>query len=300
MFDLHAATPFRDAVAHHLGLADEDVRATAGTTAANTAVIIHALKPGSNVVCERPYYAPMPHTAQGLGADVKFVDRDDDGGLDLGAMIDAMDDKTRLVLLTSPNNPTGAVTRSAPLVELAEAAEERGALVLVDQVYRELTDHALAAGLHPNLVSTGSLNKCWGAPGLRAGWAAGDAKVMDAVEEIHRTLSLGASSPGTRIGTALLGLAGPRRAAMEARLKSNHAVYAQWCGENDIESGAQGLTAFPKIDVKDTWEFAEAAIARGLLIIPGECFGRPGHVRIGLGIPTAQLKPALGALSSMW
>ncbi len=300
LFDLHAATAWRDAVAHHLGLPDEAVRATAGTTAANTAVIMHAFKPGCNVVCERPYYAPMPHTAQGLGAEVRFVDRDEDGQLDVEKVVAAMDDKTALVMLTSPNNPTGAVTRSAKLVELAKAAADVGALVLVDQVYRELTDHALAAGLHPALVSTGSLNKCWGAPGLRAGWAAGDAEVMAAVEEIHRTLSLGASSSGTRLGVALLGLAEPRRRALEVRLAKNHAIYTAWCSENSLEPALGILTAFPKVPVEDTWAFAEQALGDGLLLIPGECFGRGGHIRIGLGVPTAQLRPALDALSARW
>ncbi len=297
-FDLHAATDFRSAVATHLGLPDEDVRATAGTTAANTAVIAHAVTPGCNVVCERPYYAPLPHTAQGFGAELRFVDRDDDGGLDLEAMLNAMDAKTSLVLLTSPNNPTGAVTRSAALVELAEAAAAQDALVLVDQVYRELTDHALAAGLHPNLVSSGSLNKCWGAPGLRAGWVAGSEEVMESIEDIHRTLALGVSSAGARLGIAMLQQAEPRKAAMQRRLAKNHETYTQWCAENDLAPALGTLTAFPKVPVEDTWAFAEAALHDGLLIIPGEVFGRPGHVRVGLGIPSAQLRPALDALSS--
>ncbi len=299
-FDLHASTTFRDAVAHHLGLDDDAVRATAGTTAGNTATVVHALSPGGNVVCERPYYAPLPNAAQGFGAEVRFVDRGEDGALDMDAMVEAMDAKTQLVILTSPNNPTGSVTRSAPLVALAEAAAEHGALVLVDQVYRELTDHALAAGLHPNLVSTGSLNKCWGAPGLRAGWVAGDPEVVAAIDEIHRTLSLGASSPGTRLGTALLQRAPERRNALEARLKANHAIYEKWAGAHGLEPRTGMLTAFPQVPVEDTWAFAEQALESGLLTIPGECFGRPGRLRIGLGIPTAQLAPALEALAARW
>ncbi len=298
MFDLHVQTAYRDAVAGHLGVDADMVRPTAGTSAANTAVIAAALRPGSRVVTEMPSYAPLWQAAEGFGGRIEPVQRDAAGALDVDALIGAIDGETSLVLLTSPHNPTGDVASDAALLQIAEAAAEVGATVLVDQVYRELTDQSIAATLHPAIVSTGSLNKCWGAPGLRAGWAVGEPGRMGAIEEVHRILSLGPSSPGTRLGVALIAQRDERRRQLEARLAATHPIYEAWARTHGLDARHGALTAFPKLDV-DTRALHERAAGRGILLLPGEVFGRPGHVRIGLGIAPGPLQAGLDALGAL-
>lgn len=298
LFDLHAETTFRDAVAQHLGVRPDMVRPTAGTSAANTAVVAHAVRHGAKVLSERPTYAPLWQAAEGLGGVVKFVDRDAEGRLDAGAMADRIDDDTCLVLLTSPNNPSGDVVDTDGVHRIADAAAAHGALVLVDQVYRELTDHDVLGATHPAVVSTGSLNKCWGAPGLRAGWAVGDARVMADIEEVHRILSLGPSSPGTRLGTILLGLRDERWGQKLQRLAATHPIYEQWAAAHGLDPAHGELTAFPHVG-GDTRALAARALQDGILLLPGDVFGRPGHVRIGLGVAPEPLQAALDALSPL-
>lgn len=300
--DLHAQIPFRDALAARWDLSPERLRVAAGTTGANTAVLLALVRPGCNVVCERPCYAPLPHLARGLGAEVRFVDREPSEGwrLDPAAVAEAVDDDTALVLLASPNNPTGAVATDADLRTLGDAAAGVGARVLVDQVYRELTDHPVAARVHDACITTAGFNKAWGAPGLRTGWVAGTAADMERVEEVARLALLAPVPLGTRLGMALLAREDEARAALEARLAQTHAVYREWCLATDREAEAaapRGLTAFPS--VSDDGAVAEAGLRRGLLVIPGSGFGRPGHVRVGLGIEPAALAEGLRVLDEV-
>ncbi len=270
------------------------MRPTVGTSGANLAVL--AAHRDGRLVCERPYYAPLPHTATGLGMPVDFVDRDPGGRLDPEAVAAAIGPDTSLVALTSPNNPTGQAADADTLRHIAEAAEQHDAVVLVDQVYRELTDHVLGATVHERIISTAGLNKCWGAPGLRAGWMIGDPRRMETMEEVHRLLLLGPSSPGARLATALLPHAATRRAALEARLAANHGIYEHWADQRGIAPATGMLTAFPDLGT-DARAVAAAAAKQGILVLPGDVFGRPGHVRIGLGIPSDQLRAALAAFA---
>ena len=296
--DLHPGTALRDRLARRAGLPSEGTLVTAGTTAANLAVIAALAAPGRNVVCERPGYAPLAHVAQAFGAEVRFVDRDPDGWrLDPDAVAAACDGATVLVALTSPNNPTGVADRPADLVALAEAAADHDAHVLVDQVFRELTDHPVAATLHPALITTAGVNKCWGAPGIRIGWLHAPPDRMPDIVNAHQTLVLAPSRSGMAAVDVLLDHGSACRAALEARLRATHAPYRAWCQEAGVAAGpGRGLTDFPAVPGEDTAELARRALEDGLLLIPGEAFGRPGHVRIGLGGDPDRLRRALDAL----
>lgn len=297
--DLHARIPFRDALAARWGLAPERLRVTAGTTGANTAVLLAFLRPGCNVVCERPYYAPLPHLARGLGAQVRFVDRDPDDRwrLDPAAVAQRMDDATALVLLASPNNPTGAAATEADLRALGDAAASVGTRVLVDQVYRELTDHPVAARVHDACLTTAGLNKCWGAPGLRVGWVAGSEADVERVGRVDLLALLAQAPLGTRLGQAMLEREAEARAALEERLAATHAVYRDWCRDAGRPEDAEapfGLTAFPAVGDGD--RVARAALREGLLVVPGSGFGWPDRVRVGLGVEPGALAAGLDAL----
>lgn len=292
--DLNAGTDLRDATAGHLGLGAGQVRITGGTSAANTAVIAASVSPGDHVVCERPTYMPLPQLAQGLGAKITWVDTLD--GVEPDAFEDACTDRTRLILVTSPNNPTGHAADEATLRALGDVASAHGAHVLADQVYRELTDHPLGAAVHDAVVSTGGLNKCWGAPGLRIGWAAGAPEAMARVEEAHRILALAPPSFGTRMALALLAQAYRRRALLDARLAQTHAIYEAWCDDTGIGPQHGALVAFPAME-GDSMALARSLLDAGILTVPGDLFGRPGHLRIGLGIPPDALEAGLEALA---
>lgn len=299
---------FRAALAGFYGVEAEQVLTTAGATAANTAVMLAHLRPGDHVVCERPTYTPLPNVARLHGAQVTFVDRDPAHRwrLDPAAVAAACTQDTRLILLSSPNNPTGAVASEddlRALGEVAEKANDRGIHVLVDQAYAPLTDAPVAGTLHQRLLTTASFNKTYGCPGLRTGWLLGDAALLEQLRRVHQWTTLAPPPWGEAVGPLLLEGAARCRADLEERLRANRATYRAWLGDHGFDdplaAATGGLTGFPAIGADRAW--CDAAAQEGLVVLPGTFFGAndaAGHVRIGLGGDPEALGPALEALAA--
>lgn len=274
-------------IADFLAMDAACVLPTAGTTGANTAAL---LAHGGDLVSERPYYAPIPELARGLGRQVHFGE----GVVEIKSKITK---KTGLVALSSPSNPTGQTYSDKELLELAETAHDVGAFLLVDQVFGALTD-SCKANLHPNIISTAGVNKAWGAGALRFGWLATNNEHLESYGDIHRYTALAPSPTGERIGCELLQNAETHRLALETHLANNHAVYNEWLETVPFESPpAASLTAFPKVLRTDTETWCHELLQEGILAVPGEYFGKAGHIRIGLG--ATGLRESLAALRAI-
>lgn len=260
------------ALATHLKLPADCILPTAGTTAANTAVV---LAHQGRVLCERPYYAPIPAMATGLGHPVDWLDE-----WNAEAVAKQLQPDTKLVVFSSPNNPTGQSMPRNEWTRIAEAAAEVGALVLVDQVFGDLTEAAVA-GMHPNLVSTSGLNKAWGLASARFGWIAASKEHVETYGNIHRYAALAPSPIGERIAMSVLPQKERCKQQLLDHLRTAHAHYNAFADRNGF-APASGITAFPYVG-GDTITKAKQWCKEGLLVIPGEFFGKPGHIRIGLG-----------------
>ena len=134
------------------GLAADDVLVTAGAAAALFCIATSLLEPGDHAVVVRTNYATNLETPRAIGADLDVVDlRFDDGWrLDVEQVAERVrDGETRLISVTQPHNPTGTMFDRATLDALVELAERSGAVLLVDETYRDLTHgEPLPAGGH--------------------------------------------------------------------------------------------------------------------------------------------------------
>jgi aspartate/methionine/tyrosine aminotransferase len=181
------------------------------------------------------------------------------------------------------------------LRRIAEAAESCGAYVLVDQVYRELTDQAVAATLHPRILTTAGFNKCWGAPGLRIGWLIAQPDVLGRVHEANRLLGLAPPRAGQVGALMMLEHEARCRKQLEERLAHNHATFRRWAEARGADAAARGLVRFVALGP----DLEARAAQRGLLLLPGRVFGTPGPYRIGFGGEPARFAAALEALASL-
>lgn len=291
LLDLNAGPELAAAIAKRHGLSPDHVLVTHGTSGANTTVLATLIEPGCNVVAERPTYTPLAALAEGFGAEVRCVERGD--AWDVDAVAAACDARTVAILCTSPNNPTGRPLAASDLQRLGDIAQQHGALVLVDQVYRELTDHALGAALHPAIVSTAGMNKCWGAAGLRIGWLVAAPEWVAKFRATASLLHLAPATFGMRMALHLLDHEAACRGVLETHLEGAHAIYRK---HGPAWPEPMGLTAF--IPVAESQAPAERLLDAGILTVPGELFGAPGHVRIGFGVPHDDLDRALAAFVS--
>src|SRR5690606_4705772 len=114
-----------------------------------------------------------------------------------------------LVVLNHPANPTGGMASAAALARVADACARRGAVLVSDEVYRELWVGERPAGLHDVAgvaagVVLGSVSKAFGAPGLRVGWAVGAPELLAPARVVHNAMTTAPARPSQEAATALL------------------------------------------------------------------------------------------------
>ncbi|HEV3141215.1 MAG TPA: pyridoxal phosphate-dependent aminotransferase, partial [Vicinamibacterales bacterium] len=171
--------PLTDAIARRYRVgADRVFTVSGGTSFANWVACAAALDgcgPGAEVIVERPAYEPLLRIPQALGHRVRRLDRrlDDDYAIDLDRFASLVTARTRLAIVTSLHNPSGARIPMATLRAMASRLASVGACLLVDEVYLEcLFGKRPESCVHAagNVITTNSLTKAYGLDGLRAGW----------------------------------------------------------------------------------------------------------------------------------
>ena len=293
--------------------ADKDIAnitVTHGTIAANTLVHKSLVSRGDRVVSIVPTYQQHYSIPASIEADVQILRlRAEDGFLpDLDALRALVTPDTKLIALTNPNNPTGALIERPMLEEIAQIAREVGAYVLCDEVYRGTGQ--TGDGMTPSIVdvyekgiATAGMSKAYSLAGLRVGWVVAPAEVTEKVL-IHRdydTISVG------MINDHFAAMALENKDKLLARsqkiTRDNLAILAEWVAAQPRISWVKpsaGTTARLKIDVPITSRgFCVDLLQKtGVMMTPGDAFDMEGYVRIGYSNSTDVLRAGLEKLST--
>jgi aspartate/methionine/tyrosine aminotransferase len=263
-----------------------------GIFAAETAL----LGPGDHAIVETPCYESAIAVARSTGAVVDTWRRSyaDGWAHDLDALERALRPGTRLVYVNTPHNPTGTSMPREVLDRLVELCAERDAVLFCDEVYRELEHEPAsrlpaACDLYERAVSLGSVSKTYGLPGLRTGWiACRDPELREAIVAVKLYTTICSSAPSELLAALALRhrerLVERNRAlvlenlALADAFVDVHGEIIDWVRPNASPIG------FPRLRVPDTWAFCERlAEEAGVLLLPGDVYDEPGHVRLGLG-----------------
>lgn len=177
-----------------LGLPRERLLLTSGSDAAFKAIHQCYVRPGDRVVMLSPTYAMYDVYARMFEADPLGVPIDDDLTLQPERLLEAVTPETRLVLLASPNQPTGTVLAPELLDAVIERAAAAEALVLVDEAYYPFSAATLLPDERPNLVVTRTFSKAWGLAGARVGFAAADPEVVRTLYKVRSVYDITALS----------------------------------------------------------------------------------------------------------
>lgn len=272
------------------------------------------LGPGDHAVVEIPCYESAVAVARSTGASVDLWRRDFADGWthDLDTLERLLRIDTKLLYVNTPHNPTGTSMPRAVLDRLVELCAERGTVLVCDEVYRELEHDPsrrlpAACDLYERAVSLGSVSKTYGLPGLRTGWiACRDETVRDAAIAVKLYTTICSSAPSELLAALALRhrerLIERNRALVLANLALADTFVAAHEGIVDWVRPDASPIGFPRLGVADTQAFCERLAAEaGVLLLPGEVYDVPGHVRLGLGRSGAaeafgRLAQALAAL----
>ena len=172
----------------------ENVLVTVGGSEAIDLMVRAVVAPGDEVLIPEPSFVCYePCTRLAGGVPVPIVTKAEDNfKLTAKALKEAITDKTKLLILPFPNNPTGAIMERKELEEIAEVLKETNIVVLSDEIYAELTydaKHCSIANI-PSMkdrtVIIGGFSKCYAMTGWRLGYAVGDKAIIQAMTKIHQ------------------------------------------------------------------------------------------------------------------
>ncbi len=188
------ASPLEATLAHRFGLAPESVFVSAGADEAIDRACRAFLEPGSRLVMPDPSFDMFERSARLACADISAIPWPD-GPFPLAAFTAAIDDRTRVIAMVTPNNPTGGAATRADFERVVEAAGD-SALVALDHAYVEYADEDLTSRALelPNVVVLRTLSKAWGLAGCRVGYSLGHPEVIGAMRAAGQPYSVSAPS----------------------------------------------------------------------------------------------------------
>ena len=298
--------PLVEAIARHYGVAPDRVATAGGCSGANFLALAALIENGDEVLIERPAYDPLVAAARMLGAGVRFFERRFDEGyaLDSGRIEAAMGPKTRLVIVSSPHNPSGVLAKAETLRALGGVAEKAGVFVLVDEVYLDAAlggKHPPAATLSPAFISTNSLTKSWGLASLRCGWAIASPEMTERIRRARDVVDVWGPIPSDRLSVVAFEYLDRLAERARALIEANSQLTAEFlAGRGELEYVSSSATlAFPRFrDGRDADPFVHRLFEEHRVAVsPGRFFDSPSHFRLSFGGATDSLRRGLDAIS---
>ncbi len=296
------------------GLRADDVLVMPGAAAALFATSTSLLEPGDHAVIVRTNYATNLETPRAIGAELDIVDLafEDAWQLDVERVASPVrPGVTKLISVTCPHNPTGTMLDLATLHALVELAEVSGAVLLVDETYRDLTHGTplpMAATLSPSAISVSSMSKAYGLPGLRIGWAVcRDRQRFETLLAAKEQMVICGATLDEAIAGRVLADRERVLAPILADVRHRLGVVAAWIRDQDTfewvepSGGVVGLVRFAPRTPVDTDRFYDLLLTRyGTYVGPGHWFEvDDSHFRLGFGWPSGgELRSGLAALSA--
>jgi aspartate/methionine/tyrosine aminotransferase len=285
------------------------VLVTSGAAEALLILFHAAAQPGANIVLPHPGFPTNEAVAESLGLEIRRYRIRPENGFhvdphEIQRLIDA---HTKLVLVNSPHNPTGAIVSQATMEALHDFSVARGVQLVSDEVYHPIY-HApgvRSAARLPGATVISDFSKALCLSGLRIGWMIEpDTARRKSYLNARRYFTVSSSVISEKLATSALRhrdviyQRAQRIAETNLRLLdrffSEHADVFQWIRPSG------GMTAFPWLTSgMDARPFCRLAAQRGILLAPGDCFGCPAHFRLGFAASGDRFPAAIDRLTAI-
>jgi aspartate/methionine/tyrosine aminotransferase len=307
------ADSLREAIAEMQSVPVEAVQIVTGASEAILALMWLAAEPGANVIIPLPGFTTFSALPQSLGLETRFyrVRRENGFRIDLDEIKRLVDTKTKLILVNSPHNPTGATLADSEMEALHDFAAERGIQLVSDEVYHPIYHgrQTKSAARLPHATVISDLSKAFSIPGVRTGWMI----EHDAQRRQHYwTARAYFSVSNTTTGEILSEIAICKRdvvlgKAQEAATRNRKLLDRFMADHRDVLGWIPpqgGMTAFPwLLSGENARPFCQAAAEHRILLAPGDCFDAPSHFRLGFAAAGDNFPLALerfGAFVKSW
>ena len=260
------------------------------------------LEPGDEVVFGWPSFITYPLSVRKVDAVPVMVPLDDEHRYDLDAMLAAVTDRTRMVYVCNPNNPTGTYVDRERLTRFVDALPER-VLCVIDEAYHEyvtaddymdsIAELVVRDG-RQNVLVLRTMSKIYGLAGLRVGWGVGPAQVVRAIDTVRGPFEMNALANAAALASLT------QRDLLDERIAANEAGRAELAAalrEVGLEPipGVGNFLCVPLPAGLEGATVAQQLEDVGVIVRPLAMFGMPDGVRITVGTPD-EISVAVGAI----
>jgi aspartate/methionine/tyrosine aminotransferase len=290
----------------------DNVLVTVGAAEANAITLQALLEPGDEVVVMEPCYRQVWGTMQNLGCRVRVFTLDPAN--DWRPRIDELEamvtPRTKLIGVTNPNNPTGAILTRKEMNRILAIAARNNAWLLADEVYRgseRLTDTETPSfyGAYERVVATNSLSKAYGLSGLRIGWVVAPRGTVQQIQRRHEYATISTGMLSMRM--AERALSEPLRSRLLARnrklIRDGYARIESWVQRHNRLLSVVPPQATALVFVRYNLKMSSVELAQllrrkaNVLVAPGEYFGVDQHLRVTHGLKEEYLTEALNRMT---
>jgi aspartate/methionine/tyrosine aminotransferase len=284
----------RTAIADFQGVSPECVQAVTGAAEALLILFWLAAEPGANVIVPAPGYPAFSALPLSLGLETRYYRFLKERGFEVEVEeITALADrKTKLILVSNPHSPTGAILTDDQMDHLHAFTSDRGIQLVSDEVYHPIhhSEKVQSAARLPRATVINDFSKAFSLPGLRMGWIIEhDAQRRERYWNARAFSTVCSSS----LGDFLAEIAANNRMAIIGRAQEvtsrNLRVLTEFMHKNESVFGwippRGGMVGFPWMkDGQNARAFCLAAAGEGVLLTPGDVYDQPEHFRIGMGV----------------
>jgi aspartate/methionine/tyrosine aminotransferase len=292
----------------------DNVLVTVGAAEANYNSVQTIAGPGDEVVVMLPNYMQIWGVAHNSGMHVNTFHLKEESGWapDLDELDDAISERTKLIAVCNPNNPTGYILTETEMDAIVAAADKVGAWLLADEVYsgaERLTDIQTPSfwGRYDKVLAVGSLSKAYALPGLRIGWVVAPEDTVDEIWARHEYTTIDTTMLANKLAALALSPEVRPRIIRRVRdyVRRGFPVLDGWLesheGTFSLVPPQAAAIAFVRyhLDVNSTELMERLIHEKSVLIIPGDHFGLDHFLRISFGLPHDYLKPALDRIHEL-
>jgi aspartate/methionine/tyrosine aminotransferase len=267
-------------------IADEQVTVCCGSTEAMMASMLACLDPGDEVIVFEPFYENYGPDAILAGAEPKYVRlREPDWRFDPDELTRAFTNRTRAIVINTPNNPTGKVFTRDELQQMADLCLKFDVLAISDEIYERIvySGHAHVPisslpGMAERTITTSGLSKTYSVTGWRIGWAISPPSLTNGIRKIHDFLTVAAPTPFHDAGVAALSLDERFYTQLAADYQAKRDVMMDILGRHGFTAYKPGGAYYTMVDVSrfgfsSDSEFAQYLVKDiGVATVPGSSF----------------------------
>jgi aspartate/methionine/tyrosine aminotransferase len=286
------------AVDDELDHADRQVIVTSGTSGGLMLGLSAVINPGDEVIIFDPYFIMYNNVVALAGGTSVLVDTYPDFRIDVAKVSAAITGRTKCIVVNSPANPTGVVASAAEMQALAKLCQDRGVLLISDEVYRAFcydAPFATPATWNEDVLVVDGFSKAHGMTGWRLGFAHGPSRLIQEMAKLQQFSFVCAPSMVQKAGVVALDQ--DLSSQVAAYRRKRDMVVSALSESFDLPTPAGAFYAFPRAPRGTGTEFVAEGIKQNLMTIPGNVFSRRDtHFRISYAADDATLKRGLDVL----